>query len=532
MALSLSPIMQYQGSALDLMGNYNRGQEMGMLKQQNQMKLDAMARELQDKQALRGVLGGLAGQQNPDYTAAALQAMQYDPETATALLNIPKNQQQMALLKAQISGAGLNNQNQSLVNRQLQQKMQEDQAIHEGMAAGNLYSNLEKVAEEKRPSLWTQTMKSLESQGIEIPPDMKGYTPENMNRLPQLHQGAMDIVTARSAADPTADMQNFMFGQQNPDFTTKQDGFSLSPGETRYDASGNPIVTAPQPPLIGAGDGSGATGEDYLSTLDTATANMVKGIAEGRISPPSPRSKNGLAILSAVSQYDPTFDAVNYQARQKGRIEVTSGATGKNITSLNTVLGHLKSLQESGAALNNAGIPLWNIAANYAAQQTGDPRITAFNTNKKAVADELTRVFAGSGGALEDRKQWENKISAASSPEQQKAFLQETAKLLESRISAVGDQYNNAMGTTKDGLELLHPKQRAFFNELIGNEVDPLAANQAAADAVDRSTGGQLPRTDEDKAHGVVQVASPEEAAALPSGTKFMTHDGRVMVKK
>ncbi len=87
-------------------------------------------------------------------------------------------------------------------------------------------------------------------------------------------------------------------------------------------ASGQPAPTGTQTadPTI--------TGPTFLKTLDPAEATKVQAIAEGRMQLPSGyfmRSPQGHKLLSDIAQYDPTFDAVNYNARAATRKDFTAG---------------------------------------------------------------------------------------------------------------------------------------------------------------------------------------------------------------
>jgi hypothetical protein len=53
--------------------------------------------------------------------------------------------------------------------------------------------------------------------------------------------------------------------------------------------------------------------------------------------------------------------------------------------------------------------------------------------------------------------------------------------LLHSRIEAIGDQYNQGMGTTKDPLTLLNPKAQSVLNKISGNIA---AANAGVPDDI------------------------------------------------
>lgn len=222
----------------------------------------------------------------------------------------------------------------------------------------------------------------------------------------------------------------------------------------------------------------GLTGEDFIKTLDTPTANRVKAIAEGREPYPAvSRAVDAARIREAVRQYDPGFNTADYNSRLKTRQDFTSGKSAQNLSAFNTAIGHLETLYDSIDGLNNSGQKWWNKIANPIAENT-DPKFAAnlqkFQTARTAVADELTRAFRGSGGNVHDIKQWEAAINSASSPEALRAAVRQAAELLNSRIQAVGDQYNRGMNLTKDPLDLLSPKNaKAFRHMLEGDKPKP-----------------------------------------------------------
>lgn len=267
----------------------------------------------------------------------------------------------------------------------------------------------------------------------------------------------------------------------------------------------------------GAGQGESApgdttkTGEEYLATLPPSMAAQVKQLSEGRLAMPTGaalRSPKVAQLMAAAAQYDPTLDQVDAATRRKTRLEFTSGKAAQNITSFNTVLHHIDTLEHAANDLNNGSIPAWNWVANKAASAGGDPRVAKFNSAKQAVVDELERAFRGSSGTLAGIQGWEENLNAAQSPAQIKGVLKQMASLLSGRIEALGEQYTAGMGRATQGINLLDSKAKATLDRLENGG---------------RSSG---------QSGGVVRVTSPAQAQALPSGTRFMTPDGRVMVKR
>ncbi len=212
-------------------------------------------------------------------------------------------------------------------------------------------------------------------------------------------------------------------------------------------------------------------GDAYLKTLAPNVATTVKALADGRMAFPSGfalRSPYWQQMIQAVAQYDPSFDAVNYNARAKTRADFTSGKSSQSINAMNTVIGHLDTLSKAADALKNTSIPAWNSVANLVASNLGDPRVKQFDTTKKAVVDELTRVWRGTGGSEGDIKTWSEQLNAANSPAQLHAVIAQMGDLLESKLSSLRSTYEQGMGTTAKEIQLVTPKSRKTLDRLEG----------------------------------------------------------------
>jgi hypothetical protein len=218
---------------------------------------------------------------------------------------------------------------------------------------------------------------------------------------------------------------------------------------------------------------SGPTGADYLKTLPKPVADQVKAISEGRIPIPG-----GFALktpywqqrMMMVSQYDPSFDATNYASRAATRKDFTSGKSAQNITSFNTAIGHLGELDKSIDALGNSDYTTYNQINNAAAGPMGNRdrqvALKNFNVARNAVKEELTRAFKGTAGSLAEVEDWNNQINEADSPAALHAAVKKGVDLLESRINAVGEQYNRGMKTTADPVTLLSPQAQEVWRRL------------------------------------------------------------------
>lgn len=221
----------------------------------------------------------------------------------------------------------------------------------------------------------------------------------------------------------------------------------------------------------------GPHGADFLKQLPPNVAGEVKAYAEGRRPFPAGfalKSPYFQSLIQMVGQYDPTFDAVNYNSRAKTRQDFTSGASAKTVNALNTAIGHLDQLSTVSDELGNFHEgslgPLTGTAnklGNVLSRASGSPKVTNFQAVVKPVADELTRVWRQSGGAEADIKNRLDALSASNTPEQLHGAIAEIGHLLESKLGALETQYQQGMGTTDTtGMNVVTPASRALLNRL------------------------------------------------------------------
>lgn len=277
-----------------------------------------------------------------------------------------------------------------------------------------------------------------------------------------------------------------MAGQQKPwekDWSAPQPGITIKPPNPRqpYEAPlaaqqlENERLRAAQMRAQLAKDNPPAadprydalTGTEYLKHLSSTDAAKVRALADGRLAFPSGagmRSPYWQQMVDHVAHYDPTFDAVNYQARQHTRVDFTSGKSAQNIRALNTAIGHLGQLADAMHDTESGPVTPLNAVGNsfnrYVRGQSGPQ---TYDQTAAAVASELTQVFRATGGAEADVKRFLADLSVNASEEQKRAAFKNLSGLLQSRLNALGDQYNQGMGTTRDGLSLLNPKASAVL---------------------------------------------------------------------
>lgn len=205
-------------------------------------------------------------------------------------------------------------------------------------------------------------------------------------------------------------------------------------------------------------DYNAITGDEFLNTIPPDLRSKVKLISEGKY-PIGQRFANtpaGSELLTLASQYDPSFDATDFNKRNRTATNFASGVEGRGVRAVNQTLYHMNKLNDSIDRLNNFnGLgKLLNPITNYVEEGAfGDVRQGQFTADVKAVASELRRVFAATGGGgLTELEKWEQTFPLNATKEQQKAYLEEATGLLGGAMQALNDQYTAGMGKAPKNL--------------------------------------------------------------------------------
>lgn len=212
-------------------------------------------------------------------------------------------------------------------------------------------------------------------------------------------------------------------------------------------------------------------------------------------------------LLEVASAVDPSFDVTQYQARQRGRNAFTSGKEAQNIRGLNTAVGHINSLTQAAAALQNSDWQDKNAAMNAMAAHLPVTKalklrqgaVTDARTKFNAVTGELASIFKQSGATDQEIQSWKGTIGgdpASATPNQWKAFIHGSLELMGSRMQALSSQYETVMGKPKD-FKFLSPASRAILSKLGADmdALDPGGTGQSQGTAVEewvRDASGRL----------------------------------------
>lgn len=220
------------------------------------------------------------------------------------------------------------------------------------------------------------------------------------------------------------------------------------------------------------------SGEDFLKTLPTGYAAQIRAYANGDLALPTGNRAGGRdqqKLLNDIFQFDPSASAANLQSRAATRKNFTSGPYSQTVNATNTVLGHVGNLDAAIDELHNTGWDFVNGPAQFAGEHIfANPQtqkaLADFNTYKTMVANELTKVYRGTGGAEADIQGWMKQMDSAKSPTALHATVQSMVNGLDSRLQALGATYSQGMGKTTDPLSLLTGHARSVFNRLHGGE--------------------------------------------------------------
>lgn len=206
--------------------------------------------------------------------------------------------------------------------------------------------------------------------------------------------------------------------------------------------------------------GAEGTGDALLAALPPGIASQVKAIATYRQAPPASRSAQSMALMSAVNQYDPTYDQTMYGAKSKARNDFSVGKNGNTVRSLNVAVQHLDQLGQLSEAMGNGDVQAFNKIGNVFAAQTGKAAPTNFNAAKQLVGDEIVKAIVGAGGGVGDREEAAHNISSASSPQQLAGVIKTYQGLLSGQLVGLKQQYEKSTGL-KDFEDYLAPETKA-----------------------------------------------------------------------
>jgi hypothetical protein len=200
-----------------------------------------------------------------------------------------------------------------------------------------------------------------------------------------------------------------------------------------------------------ASQASGQTAfNDQTYVNPTTTEGMARMIANYEIPPLSGfalRSAQGQAIMAAVKQQNPNYDATAYTTKNTARMKFAVGKQGDIVRSLSVATNHLDQLSQAADALNNGDIGMFNRVANaLGVHVAGHNSVTNFDAMKEIVGDEVVKAVVGSSGAEGDREAIKEAFNAARSPAQLQGVIEKYEGLMGGQLQGLKRQYQRATG--------------------------------------------------------------------------------------
>lgn len=207
-------------------------------------------------------------------------------------------------------------------------------------------------------------------------------------------------------------------------------------------------VPAAPPQDLTAVDPTTGRREAWLKSQSPDVQAYIKKIADYEVDPRTTSIKGGHReqVMSAVAQYDPTYDQNNFGSRAKAIRDFATGTQGNAVRSFDVAIDHLDTLQKYSDALKSGDTRLINSLRNKWLTETG----SALPTNVQAVAPivgaEVSKAIIGSNNALADREELRKPLQIANSPEQISGAIQGYKGLMAGQLKGLKKQYEDTTG--------------------------------------------------------------------------------------
>lgn len=246
----------------------------------------------------------------------------------------------------------------------------------------------------------------------------------------------------------------------------------------------NPGATPPVPqaasqpaaPDLNAVDPTTGRRENFLKSLPPDAQEYIKRIADYQIDPRTTSIKGGVRerVMSAVAQYDPSYDQNTFSSRAKAIKDFSTGQQGNAIRSFDVATDHLDTLQKYAEALNSGNIPLINSIRNQWLAATGSDLPTNVQAVAPIVGAEVSKAIIGSNNALADREELRKPLNTANSPQQLAGAIQGYKALMAGQLQGLKKQYEDTTGKRDFDTRL----RQNTLNVLTKGEGQPASASQ------------------------------------------------------
>lgn len=227
-----------------------------------------------------------------------------------------------------------------------------------------------------------------------------------------------------------------------------------------------PVAAPPQADLNAIDEKTGRR-EAWLQSQPPGVQAYIKKIADYEIDPRTSSLKGGHReqMLSAVAQYDPTYNQNDFGARAKAIKDFSSGKQGDIVRSFDVAIDHLETLQKAADALKNGNYRVVNEIRNKWREQTGSELPTDFKALVPIVSGEIAKAVVGSQNALADREELRAGLKAAASPEQLSGVITGYKALMAGQLKGLRKQYEETTGKKNFDSRVRESTRKAILND-------------------------------------------------------------------
>lgn len=199
-----------------------------------------------------------------------------------------------------------------------------------------------------------------------------------------------------------------------------------------------------------AGDATALSGFGRNPGMFAQIENMIAKVAEERHMKPQ----------------DIVMAKARYGAMSKALKDFATGKQGQTAQSLNVATQHLALLGEAAKALAQNDSRTLNLLQNAFKHEFGWDQPVTFNAIKSIVGSEVEKAVAGSAGALEDRRELREGLSANSTPEQVQSVIEGYKGLMAGQLQGLEKTYERTTGQQDFRDTFLLPEAAVEMNRL------------------------------------------------------------------
>ena len=279
---------------------------------------------------------------------------------------------------------------------------------------------------------------------------------------------------------------------------------------------------------------SGPDAMEWLKYNNPAMAERAQEFIEGRAQIPSGRGlqpQDRQALQAAEQITGGKVSQANYPAKQSTMKSFWGeGKSAQQITTLGTAYRHLGEFDQTIDPLGNySDASMINGPRNALRYQTDGAYRDAvgdFEGARVIARGEALKAAKGAGVINEKEEAELNKVlSANAPPDAMHSSVRSLMSKMNDKIEETTNSYNRQMGY-KPG-DYGYKTAKDFVSPEAGAIMDKYSGRGAASRVQAATAQGKSDMAPS----GPVQVATPQDAMKLPSGTQFVTPDGRVKVR-